>query len=179
MKNRFLCSAIAIIIYSFTIHNCYYLISLCKTQLKTEKRHCRANNMKMQNNCIKSRTCFYSDIITKFEDFGFYNTIIEENSRENILIYNISYITLVDPKPLHIRFDKIDGFVGVYDRTRNLVLFDPEKYDAIGHRFRYHISQKIGTEYVFSHSYARFKFDSYDSLPQEKTPTLHNVIILI
>ena len=135
--------------------------------------------MNLKNACVKSRTCFYSDIITKFEDFGFYNTIIDENSRKNILIYNISYRTLVDPKPFHIRFDKIDGFVGVYDRTRNLVLFDPEKYDAIDNRFRYLISQKIVIEYAFCRSYARFKFDSYNSFPQEKTPTLHNVIILI
>ena len=27
-------------------------------------------------------------------------------------------------KPLRIRFDKIDGFVKVYDRSRYLVIFD-------------------------------------------------------
>ena len=33
-------------------------------------------------------------------------------------------------KPLIIRFDKIDGFIKVYDETRYLVLFNSEKYDA-------------------------------------------------
>ena len=27
--------------------------------------------------------------------------------------YNISYQTLIDPKPLRIRFDNIDGFVRI------------------------------------------------------------------
>ena len=32
-------------------------------------------------------------------------------------------------KPLHIRFDKTDGFIRVYYGTKNLVLFGAEKYD--------------------------------------------------
>ena len=49
----------------------------------------------------------------------------------NILIYDISCKTLIDPKPLCIRSDKINGFVRIYDRTRYLVLFGSEKFDAI------------------------------------------------
>ena len=33
--------------------------------------------------------------------------------------------------------------------------------------------------YIFSHSFAKIKVDSYDSLPTEKRLTLHNVIIHI
>ena len=33
--------------------------------------------------------------------------------------------------------------------------------------------------YVSSLNYTKMKVDSYDSLPLEKIPTLHNVIILI
>ena len=33
-------------------------------------------------------------------------------------------------KPLHIRFDKVDGIFRFYDGTRYLVLFGPEKYDS-------------------------------------------------
>ena len=33
--------------------------------------------------------------------------------------------------------------------------------------------------YIFSHSFAKIKVDSYDSLPVEKRLTLHNVIIHI
>ena len=38
-------------------------------------------------------------------------------------------------KPLRIRFDKIDGFIKIYNGTRYLrylILFGPEGYDAIG-----------------------------------------------
>ena len=48
-----------------------------------------------------------------------------------VLIYNISHKNLVVAKTLCIRFDKIDGFIRVYDRTRYLVLFGSEKYDFI------------------------------------------------
>ena len=82
-------------------------------------------------------------------------------------------------KPFCIRFDKVDGFIKVYDGTRHLVLFGPRKYNAIYNRIRYLISQKIGITYVFSHNYARIKIDSYDSLSLEKALTLHNVLILI
>ena len=60
-----------------------------------------------------------------------------------------------------------------------LVLFGYEKYDFNYKRIRYIIGVKSGIVYVFSHNYAKIKVDSYDSLPLEKTLTLHKVIILI
>ena len=87
--------------------------------------------------------------------------------------------TLIGPKPLCIRFDKIDGFIRIYDGTRYLVLLCPEKYDTIYNRIRYLISLKSGITYIFSHYYAKIKVDSYDSLPTEKMLTFHNVIIII
>ena len=51
-------------------------------------------------------------------------------------------------KPLHIRFDKIDGFIGVYDGTRYLVLLEKEKYNFIYKRIRYLIEVKSGITYV-------------------------------
>ena len=86
---------------------------------------------------------------------------------------------MIEAKPLHIRFDIVDGFIRVYDGTRYLVLFVPEKYDAIHNRISYILILKSGVTYVFSHNYARIKNDSYDSLPIEKTLTLHNVMKLI
>ena len=70
---------------------------------------------------------------------------------------------MIGAKPLHIRFDKVDGFIRAYDGTRYLVLFGTEKYDAFHNRIRYLISQKSSITYVFSHNYARIKIDSYDS----------------
>ena len=49
-------------------------------------------------------------------------------------------------KPLHIRFDKIDGFIRVYDETRYLV--KKEKYNFIYKRIRYLIEVKRGITYV-------------------------------
>ena len=95
------------------------------------------------------------------------------------MIYDITYKTLIDPKPLSIRFNKIDGCIRIYDRTRYLTLFGSENYDAIYNRIRYLISLKGSITYIFSHYFAKVKVDSFDSLPIEKRLTLHNVIILI
>ena len=75
--------------------------------------------------------------------------------------------------------DEVVRFIRVYDGTRYLVLLGPEKYDPIYNRIIYLICQKSGITYAFSHNYARIKMDSSDSLPSEKTLTLHNVLILI
>ena len=75
--------------------------------------------------------------------------------------YDILYKILISAKPLHIRFNKVDGFTRVYDGTRYLVLFCFEKYEAICNRIRCLISQKSGITYVFSHNYAKIKIDSY------------------
>ena len=59
----------------------------------------------------------------RFEDFDFDNILIVEKSNGNVLIYNISYRTLIGPTPLLIRFDKIDEFIRVYNGTRYLISF--------------------------------------------------------
>ena len=50
-----------------------------------------------------------------------------------MLIHDISYKTLIDPKPLRIGFDKIDGIIMIYDGTgkiwlalKNMTLFTTE-----------------------------------------------------
>ena len=95
------------------------------------------------------------------------------------MIYDISYKTLIDPKPLRRRLFKIDVIIRIYDGTRYLTLFGSEKYESIYNRIRYLIRQKSVITYIFPHYTAKVKVDSYDSLPIEKTLTLHNVIILI
>ena len=119
---------------------------------------------------IKNRTRYYFDDIIKIEDLDFDNILSDQKSYENIL---------VSAKPLRVRLNKVYGLIRVYDGTRNLVLFGPEKYDAIYKRIRYFIGQKIGITYAISHNYARLKTYSYNSFPPEKTWALHNVITLI
>ena len=117
--------------------------------------------------------------MTYLKDFVLDNILTDKKPYENILVYNISDKSLIDSRCLYIRFNKIDGFIRVYDGTRYLVLFGSEKYDSIYDRIRYLISAKSEITYIISHNYAIIKVDSYDSLPLEKTMTFHNVIILI
>ena len=79
------------------------------------------------------------------------------------MFYNILYKILIDSKPLCTRFDKIDGYIRVYDGARYLVLFGSEKHDLIYKRIRYLISVKCGITYNISHNYAKIKVDSYES----------------
>ena len=60
------------------------------------------------------------------------------------MIYDISYKTLTGPRPLRIRFDKIYGFIRIYDGNTCLVLLCPERCDAIYNRTRYIVSLKSG-----------------------------------
>ena len=43
---------------------------------------------------------------------------------------------MISAKSLHIGFNKVDRFIGVYGGTRYLVLFGHEKHDAIYNRMR-------------------------------------------
>ena len=95
------------------------------------------------------------------------------------MIYDISYKILIDPEPLRVRLDKIDGFIRIFDGTIYLTLFSTEIYDAIYDGIRYLISLKSGITCIFSYYFTKIKVNSYDSLPIEKILALHNFIILI
>ena len=59
------------------------------------------NNLKEY---IKNRTFYYFDEMIKIEDFDFDNVLLDEKSYKNI---SISYKSLIDAKPLRIRFANI------------------------------------------------------------------------
>ena len=134
------------------------------------------SNNRLKEIGMKNCTCYHFDDIIKIEDFNLNNILIDEKSYENILVYSIWYKSLIDFKPLRIRFDKIYGFICVYDGARYLVLFRNEKYDSICKRIRYLVKSDI--TYLISHNYAKIKLDSYNFLPLGKTMTFYNVIIL-
>ena len=94
------------------------------------------------------------------------------------MIYDVSHKTLIGSKPLRIRLDKIDRIVRISDGTRYLTLFGTKKYDAIYDRIRYLMSVKSSIIYIFSHYFAKIKFDSYDSLPIGKT-SRHRLCIML
>ena len=95
------------------------------------------------------------------------------------MIYDFLYKTLIDPKTLRIRFNKIDRFIRICDETRYLTLLDSEKNEAVYNKIRYLITLKSGISYTFFHYFAKIKVDSDNYLPTEKVLTLHNVIIHI
>ena len=90
------------------------------------------------------------------EDFDPFSILIDTKSHENILVYNISYKSLIDS----LRFDKIDGFIRGYDGIRYLVLTGSQKHDSIYNRTGYFISVKNDITYKFSQNYAKVKADS-------------------
>ena len=135
-------------------------------------------NEELKETDIKNRTGYYLDGKIKNKGFNLNHILIDKKSNENILVYNISYKRF-NAKPLCITFDKIDGFIRVFDGNRYLVLFGCEKRDSIFNRIRYFISVKSGITSIISHNYAKIKVDSYNSLAWEKTMIFHDVIILI
>ena len=58
---------------------------------------------KLKETYIKNLAPNYFDEIIKIEDFDPVNILIDEKSYENILVYNISYKSLIDSMPSRIR----------------------------------------------------------------------------
>ena len=75
---------------------------------------------------------------------------------------------MIGAKPLPVRFNKINGFIRVFDEIRYLVLFGGEKYDSIYNKIRYDTGVNSGITYFISHNYIKIKIDSYDLLRLEK-----------
>ena len=82
---------------------------------------------------IKNHACYYFDDIIGDYDINFNNILLDEKLCENNSIYDISYKTSTGPKPLRIRFDKIDRFIRIHGggEFRYLVLFDHGFFDKI------------------------------------------------
>ena len=53
------------------------------------------------------------------------------------LIDDISYKTSIRPKPLRIRFDKIDAFIRIHNGTSYLILLAPKKYAVTYNKIKY------------------------------------------
>ena len=58
-------------------------------------------NNKFKKVFIKNPTCYYFDDIIKLEDFNLDNISIDKKLHKIILIYDISYKNLIDPKLLY------------------------------------------------------------------------------
>ena len=69
---------------------------------------------------------------------------------------------MIDGQPLHIRFDKIDGFIRVDGGTRYSVLFGSENYNFVYNKISYLTEVRSGITYVISHYCAKLKVDLFD-----------------
>ena len=128
---------------------------------------------------IKNRACYYFEDIFRDFDINF-DILLHKKLYENISVYDISYKTSMDPKPLRIRFDKIDRFIRVRGgEFRHLVLFDHGLFDQICDKIKYLISEKTGIADSTNHNIGKIRINSYNFLPIEKILTFHNDKTLI
>ena len=81
---------------------------------------------------------------------------------------------------MHIRFDKIDGFIIILDgKTKYLVLFDYGLFVKICDKIKNLISEKSGITDSINQNFRKIKIDSYNYLSIQNILAFHNVIILI
>ena len=152
----------------FLENNKYYpqvFLDECLCESKNELKEIDTKN------CV----CYYFDDIINGTKINFSNILLDKKLYENILVFNISYKTPTGPKPLRVRFDKIDGFIIFLDgKIKRLILFDYGLFNKICDKIKYLISKKSGITNSINHNFGKIRINSY-----KKILTFHNVIILI
>ena len=79
------------------------------------------------------------------------------------------YKTPTRPKPLRIRFDKIDGFIiSLNGKIEHLILFYYGLFDKICDEMKYLISKKSGITNSINQNFGKIRIDSYNSLRIKK-----------
>ena len=127
---------------------------------------------------FKNCTCYCFDDIININDLDLDIILLDEKSYKNFLIY-VAYETLYGVRPLHIIFEKVDGYIRKYDGTKYLALFhSDESYERIFDKIRYPVMLKSNISDVSSHKFMKIQINSDDDLPLEKTLNIHNVAIL-
>ena len=125
---------------------------------------------------IKNCVCYYFDDTITGIKINFSNNLLDKKLYENISVYNISYKTATGPKPLRIRFHKIDGFnISLDGKIKHLILFDYGLFDQIRDKIEYLISKKSGIKKSINHNFGKIRIHSHNSLPIKKILTFHNV----
>ena len=127
---------------------------------------------RVKKNDVKSCTCYYFDVIIRGFDIN-----LDEKLYENISVYDVSYKTSTGPKPLRIRFNKIDGFIRIRLGEFGYLIMDCLIKFVI--RLNILLSEKSGITDNINHDIGKIRIDSYNSLLIEKILTSPNVTILI
>ena len=121
---------------------------------------------------INSRTCYYFDDIMRAIDIDFHSILLDKKTHKNFLIYKISYKTFMGEKPLYIWFNKMDGFIKIYNGIKYLVLLEyNESYDWL----KYLISEKNNITDSINHNLARIR----TGLQQSHTSIFLSSLVLI
>ena len=104
--------------------------------------------------------------------------LLDKKLYKNISVYNISYKTPTGPKPLRIRFNKIDGFIIALDsKNKHLILFDDGLFNKICDKVKYFFSKESGIPNSINHNFGKIRIDSSNSLPIKKIVTFHVIIL--
>ena len=126
---------------------------------------------------VKNRACLYCDDIIQDMVINFGNILSDKKLYENVSVYDIFYKTLPGPKPLRIRFDKIDRFIRVCGgEFRHLSLFDYGFFDKICDKIKYLVNEKSDVTDSINHNFRKIRIDSYNSLSIEKILAFHNFL---
>ena len=68
-------------------------------------------NKKFKEIDIKNHTYYYFHEVININDIDLDNILLDEKSYENILVYDVAYKARYGATPLHIIFDKEDGYI--------------------------------------------------------------------
>ena len=97
---------------------------------------------------IKNHICYRFDDLMKANDIYSKNILLDENH------------CLFVSKPLPICFDRIYGFIKIYDGIRYLVILDHSWFDEICDTIKHLISENSGIMYGIYDNFARPHIDS-------------------
>ena len=104
----------------------------------------------LKENDTENRAQYYFDDIINGTKINFSNILLDKKLYENISVNSILYKFPTSPKPLRIRFDKIDGFIiPLEGNIKHLILFDYGLFNKICDKIKYLISTKSVLQIVF------------------------------
>ena len=84
--------------------------------------------MKNELNEIDIKNCayfYFGNIVNGADIINISLLLLDKNLDENVSLYDTSYKTSMGLKPLHIRINKIDGFIIILDsKIKHLILLE-------------------------------------------------------
>ena len=95
---------------------------ICSENQWTGQKRTKTKINEVKEINIKNLTRYYFDDISNIDGLDLHNILLDEKSNENILTFDFAHKIPYGAKAVHIIFDKVDGCIRKYDRTKYLVL---------------------------------------------------------